>query len=311
MRIVVTGASGFIGWHLVDAMARRGDTVQAWTHRRTDDHWQGGTEAIAVDITDRVAVSKQLAAFVPELIIHLAAQSLPGRSWKEPALTYQVNVIGLIHLLESIRRLAHPARLLVAGSSAEYAEPVDARAISEDDPTDPNSPYASSKLAADQLVRLYRHRYDLDVVRFRPFFLAGPRKQGDVCSDFARRIVALERGEERILRVGSLDVMRDIIDIRDGVSGILRIAEVGKSGEVYNVCGGQSVSIGDILDTYRRLAAVPVQVRQDPALLRPLEQKSKVGDPSKLRALGWKPEKELDETLKSILEYWRAASKET
>jgi GDP-4-dehydro-6-deoxy-D-mannose reductase len=105
--------------------------------------------------------------------------------------------------------------------------------------------------------------------------------------------------------------MRDIIDIRDGVSGILRIAEVGKSGEVYNVCGGQSVSIGDILDTYRRLAAVPVQVRQDPALLRPLEQKSKVGDPSKLRALGWKPEKELDETLKSILEYWRAASKET
>ena len=231
MRVVVTGASGFIGWHLVDAMARRGDTVQAWTHLPSDGQWQGDIETRAIDITDRVAISKQLAAIAPELIIHMAAQSLPGRSWEEPALTYQVNVIGLIHVLELMRGLAHPARLLVAGSSAEYAEPVDGRAISEDDPTDPNSPYASSKLAADQLVRLYRQRYDLDVVRFRPFFLAGPRKQGDVCSDFARRIVALERGDERILRVGSLDVVRDIIDVRDGVSGILRIAEAGKAGE--------------------------------------------------------------------------------
>jgi GDP-4-dehydro-6-deoxy-D-mannose reductase len=309
MRVVVTGASGFIGWHLVDAMARRGDAVQAWTRRPNDDHWQESTKATSVDITDRLAVSNQLAAFAPELIVHLAAQSLPGRSWEDPALTYQVNVIGLIHLLESIRRLAHPPRLLVAGSSAEYAEPVDSRAIREDDPTDPNSPYGSSKLAADHLVQLYHRRYDLDVIRFRPFFLAGPRKQGDVCSDFARRIVALERSEERILRVGSLDVARDIIDIRDGVSGILRIAEAGKAGEVYNVCGGKPVSIGDILDIYRRLAVVPVQVSQDLALLRPLEQKAKVGDPSKLRALGWRPEKELDETLKSILEYWRAASK--
>ena len=151
-------------------------------------------------------------------------------------------------------RLPVPARLLAAGSSAEYAEPADGRMISEDGPTDPNSPYGASKLAADRLLQLYYRRYGLDVVRFRPFFIAGPRKQGDVCSDFARRIVAIERGEEKTLRVGSLDVVRDIIDIKDGVSAILLIAAAGKAGEVYNVCGGRSVSIGDILDIYRGLA---------------------------------------------------------
>ena len=309
MRVIVTGANGFIGWHLVDALSRRGDTVQAWTHGSNGGSWSGPVETAAVDITDNVAVSKQMAAFAPELVIHMAAQSLPGRSWEEPALTYQVNVIGLINLMESIRGLALTARLLAAGSSAEYAEPADGRMIGEDSPTDPNSPYAASKLAADQLARLYHRRYGLDVVRFRPFFIAGPRKQGDVCSDFARRIVAIERGEEKALRVGSLDVVRDIIDIKDGVSAILLIAAAGKAGDVYNVCGGRPVSIGDILDIYRGLAAIPIEVSQDPVLLRALEQNAKVGDAGKLRALGWKPEIELGDTLKSILEYWRAAEK--
>ena len=106
MRVIVTGANGFIGWHLVDALARRGDTVQAWTHGSNGGRWSGPVETAAVDITDSVAVSKQMAAFAPELVIHMAAQSLPGRSWEEPALTYQVNVIGLINLMESIRGLA-------------------------------------------------------------------------------------------------------------------------------------------------------------------------------------------------------------
>ena len=310
MRVVVTGAGGFIGWHLVDAMARRGDIVQAWTrHGPTVGQWAGTVEAMTVDITDSSAVSNTLAAFTPQLIVHLAAQSLPTHSWNEPSLTYQVNVIGLINLLESVRGLVRPTRLLVAGSSAEYTEPVDGRAITEDGSTDPNSPYGCSKLAADQLARLYHRRYGLDIVRFRPFFLAGPRKEGDVCSDFARRIVAIERGAEKTLRVGSLDVERDIIDVRDGVAGILRLAEAGKAGDAYNICSGRSVSIGDIVEIYRGLASVPIAVSQDPALLRPLEQKTKIGDPSKLRALGWKPENELRETLDSILEYWRTAAK--
>jgi GDP-4-dehydro-6-deoxy-D-mannose reductase len=239
--------------------------------------------------------------------VHLAAQSLVGPSWQDPALTYRVNVLGTIHLLESARSLRRPPKLLLAGSSAEYAEPPDNRLISETAPLEPNSPYASSKRAADDFALLCVRRYGLNIVRFRPFFIVGPRKIGDVCSDFARRIVAIERGEETAMRVGDLSPIRDMMDIRDGVSALLRLVDMGKQGEVYNICSGRGTSIDDILKTYCRLAHVPIDVQQDPALLRPLDQKSKIGDPSKLQALGWKDQFSLSDTLQGILDYWRAA----
>ena len=305
MRVVVTGAGGFIGWHLVDALARRGDAVQAWVHRPGQNDWAAGVDVVAVDMTDRKAIDECLSKFAPDLVIHLAGQSFPTRSWEQPALTYEVNVIGAIHFLEAARAMSKPPRMLIAGSSAEYADPADGQPITEATPTVPNSPYGASKLAVSQLVELYVRRYALDLIRFRPFFITGPRKTGDVCSDLARRIVAIERGGENILRAGSLDVVRDVMDIRDGVSGILRIAEAGVRGELYNLATGQGVRIGDILDTYRKLSSVSLVVATDPALLRPLEQKARIGEARKLRSLGWEPKCKLDDTLQSILDYWR------
>ena len=306
MRVVVTGASGFIGWHLVDAMMRRGDIVQAWMLRVSAAVWEIPVESVFVDITDPTAISSQLMSFVPDLIVHLAAQSYPARSWEQPASTYQVNVIGAIHLLEAVRFLPSPPRVLMTGSSAEYAEPATGNPISESAETEPNSPYGTSKLAVDHLVKLYVRRYNLDLIRVRPFYFVGPRKTGDVCSDFAKQIVAIERGEKNTLRVGALEVVRDIIDGRDGANGFLYIAGAGKRGELYNICGGGGVSIGEVLETYRRLAIKPIAIAHDPALVRPLEQKVKIGNSDKLRALGWKPEHDLADTLGSILEYWRA-----
>jgi GDP-4-dehydro-6-deoxy-D-mannose reductase len=305
MRVIVTGAGGFIGWHLVELLIRRGDVVQAWHHKAAADDWQGRADNVVVDITDPAAVSAQLARFAPDAVVHLAAQSFPGRSWDEPARTYEVNVLGAIHLLDGIRGLAKPPRLLAAGSSAEYAEAADGRPISENAPTGPDSLYGASKLAVDHLVQLYGRRYGLDLVRFRPFFLIGPRKSGDVCSDLARQVVAIERGKSGAVRVGALDVVRDFIDVRDGVAGIARIMAAGLAGEVYNVSGGAGVSIGQVLDAFRGLAGKPFDVIQDPALMRPLDQKVKVGDSAKLRALGWKPSLGLEESLRTILDYWR------
>ncbi|MHB8270365.1 NAD-dependent epimerase/dehydratase family protein [Bradyrhizobium sp.] len=305
MRVVVTGAGGFIGWHTVDALLTRGDAVQAWSHGSLSADWGPAVEAVKIDITDGPAVDGRLKQFMPDAVIHLAALSLPQRSWEDPVSTYQVNVIGSIHLLEAVRRLTPMPRLLVVGSSAEYAEPADGRLIAEDAPIEPNSPYASSKLAVDQLAQLFARRYRMDIIRFRPFSFIGPRKTGDVCSDFARRLVAIERGAQPVMRVGSLDVVRDMIDVRDGVSGIMHLMDKGRSGEMYNVCGGSSVSIGDILDGYRRLSTVPFEVKQDASLIRALEQKVKIGNSGKLRALGWKLEHDLADTLDAILNYWR------
>jgi len=305
MRVVVTGAGGFIGWHTVDALLGRGDTVQAWSHVSPAADWGPAVESVKVDMTDGQVIDRQLKQFMPDVVVHLAALSLPQRSWRDPASTYQVNVIGSIHLLEAVRQLTPMPRLLLVGSSAEYAEPDDGRLIAEDAPTQPNSPYASSKLAVDQLALLFVRRYRMDIVRFRPFSFVGPRKTGDVCSDFARRLVAIERGARPVMRVGSLDVVRDLIDVRDGVNGILHLMDKGQSGEMYNVCGGNSVSIGDILDGYRRLSTLPFEVKQDTNLIRALEQKVKIGNPGKLCALGWKLEHDLADTLDAILNYWR------
>jgi len=305
MRIVVTGAGGFIGWHLVDAFARRGDAVQAWVRDASQDVWERDVDVVAVNITDCNAVYDRLAKFAPDLAVHLAAQSLPSASWENPAHTYQVNVIGTIHLLESVRAAKRPPRVLIAGSSAEYNDVPNDEPITEATPTVPNSPYGASKLAVNHLVELYFRRYALDLVRFRPFYIAGPRKIGDVCSDFARRIVAIEHGGNNVLRVGSLEVARDIMDIRDGVSGITRIAEAGTRGELYNLATGRGVRIGEILEIYRRLSSVPLVVTADPALMRPMEQKVRIGEAGKLRALGWEPKCKLEDTLRSILDYWR------
>jgi GDP-4-dehydro-6-deoxy-D-mannose reductase len=252
-------------------------------------------------------MADRLQRFAPDVIVHLAAQSLPGKSWDDPVHTYRVNVIGSLHLLEVARLLNPRPRLLAVGSSAEYAEPADGRPIPETGRTEPNSPYASSKLAVDQLMQLFAQRYDMDIVRFRPFSFVGPRKTGDACSDFARRIVAIERGAAPILRVGPLDVVRDIIDVRDGASAIIRLIDAGKRGEIYNVCGGKPVSIGQILQSYRRLTTVPFKSEPDASLFRPLEQRVKIGNPGKLRALGWHKKYDLEETLSSILNYWRRA----
>lgn len=305
MRVVVTGAGGLIGWHLVEELARRGDDVSAWVRGAPPNDMNEKVEVTSVDISDAEAVSRQLAAAAPELVYHLAAQSSPGKSWAEPLETLRTNVGGTINLLEAARNVAPRARLLIAGSSAEYADEPGGKLISEATAIAPNSPYGVSKQAAWQTAQLYARHYGLDVVAFRPFLLVGPRKAGDVCSDFARRIVAIEQGRAKDMPVGALDVVRDFMDIRDGIAGLLRIAESGKSGEVYNVASGKGLSIRDMLEGYRALAKVSVNVVPDPALARPLDQKVRIGDSTKLRALGWQPTHGLTDTLRSVIEYWR------
>jgi GDP-4-dehydro-6-deoxy-D-mannose reductase len=209
-------------------------------------------------------------------------------------------------LLEAVRTAGLTPVVVVTGSSAEYGfgQP-DEIPIREDRPLRPASPYGVSKVATSTLALLYHRAFDMKVVVARPFFVIGPRKVGDVCSNFARGIVAVESGEQASLRVGNLETVRDFLDAEDAVRALLLLAEGGTPGQVYNICSGAGHKIASVLDVFLRMSFRPITVDRDPALLRPVDEPIVVGDNSRLRALGWTPQVALDDSLSRILNYWR------
>lgn len=293
MTCLVTGAGGFIGSWLVEHLRDEGATVAAFGHAE-------------LDVLDPAAIHRVLGDVRPVTIYHLAAQSLPGVSWANPAATFRVNVEGTLNLMDAVRVTCPGATVVVACSSSEYAW--SERPIREEDPMDPRSPYAASKLAVDHLARLYCARYAMKIVVARPFFLIGPRKTGDVSSDLARRMVAIERGQQAELIVGRLDVVRDFLDIRDGVAALALLGERGRAGEAYNISSGRPTRIAELVEIFKRHLRVTAREYVDPSLVRPLDEPVKVGDNSKLRTLGWAPRHTLAETVLAILEYWRCKS---
>lgn len=312
MKCLITGAGGFIGGHLVEHLLEKKCEVHALDQVAGPvlTRLKGLVHFHPADILVRDKLYELACAIRPDAVFHLAAQSYPGDSWERPVLTLDVNVNGTIHLLEAIRSAGIRPRTLVVCSSAEYADEGDAGAIREDARLDPSSPYGVSKLAQDHVARLYFERYGLPVVRCRPFFLIGPRKTGDVSSDFARGIVAIERGKADHLPVGNLEAVRDLLDVRDGAEAFRVLATKGAPGEVYNVCSGRGCSLREVLDTLKGLSRVPVAEKVDAARLRPLDERVRIGDPSKLKALGWEPARTIGEALEDILEYWRMEGSE-
>jgi GDP-4-dehydro-6-deoxy-D-mannose reductase len=307
MKCLVTGACGFIGSYLVEFLVREGHQVTGLGRVRTSALAEVGSAFafIEADLLDRKSVSCLIDSVRPEIVFHLAAQSHPNVSWKQPVQTFEVNVLGTIFLFEEFLSQKLNPRIIVACSSSEYAPSHDGQPITELSELVPSSPYAVSKLAQDHLGRLYHEFHGLDIIRCRPFFLIGPRKTGDAASDFARGIVAIERGSEEDLPVGNIDVIRDLLDVRDGVEALWLLSRRGRVGDVYNICSGRGHSLRDMLAVYKDLASVEVKERLDQGRIRTIEEMVKVGDSAKLNALGWSSRRPLRQTLKDILEYWR------
>ena len=312
-RVLITGIAGFLGSHMAESLLEAGHTVTGTVHQTGRGLNGGGEVAILpCDILEAKQVEEAVAAARPEVLFHFAAQSLPAVSWRDPETTFRVNVLGTRNLLEAVRRAALDPLLVVAGSSAEYGSVLaGGQPIKEEAVIRPSSPYGMSKAAADVTARFYGETYRLKVIRVRPFLAIGPRKRGDVCSDFARGVVAVERGAQPALPVGNLDAVRDFLDVRDVVRALRLIADRGAPGQVYNVCSGAGTAVRDVLEIMLSHAARPVPVVSDPALLRPADEDIVIGDNSRLRALGWQPTIPLDDSLAAILDYWRQREAET
>ncbi|MDA0990068.1 MAG: GDP-mannose 4,6-dehydratase [Verrucomicrobia bacterium] len=307
-RTLISGAAGMMGSHLAAYLSSQGDAVVATSSGSTIDPAVAAVceRVLPLDVRDASAVLKVITDTKPDRIVHLAAISIPQVSWARPADTFAVNVLGTVNVLEAARAAVPAARIITVSSSAIYAETPQGRPIREDDALWPSSPYAASKIVVDQTSWLFAKRYGLAVMRVRPFFVIGPRKRGDVSSDFARGIVRVERGLAPALSVGSLHPVREFVDVRDSSRALAMILDRGTGGEAYNICCGAPTAIDELLERLRSLATVSIAVEADPARQRPLEEDVKVGDPTRLKALGWQPDVSLDACLSHILDYWRA-----
>lgn len=307
MKCLVTGAGGFIGSHLVEHLLAQQQSVLALTRKEGGalSSLDGKLEVVLGDLLDEKFLADTLARQEPDIIFHLAAQSLPQLAWKEPALTFRNNLTGALNLFQAARQLPAPPLIVAASSASIYAPAEDGKLLDEDAPLTPDSIYAASKLSVEHLGGVFNKSFGLKIIFARPFFIIGPRKTGDVSSAFARGIVGLERGKARELRVGNLAIIRDFLDVHDCVSGFWQVATAGKAGRVYNICSGKGISTGELLELFKQHARVAVKPVVDRTKFRQIDVPVKIGAPFRLMALGWKPGIAIEDAVKNILDYWR------
>lgn len=304
MKALVTGATGFIGSHLCPLLKNKHMTVYGTVRKNSQK--KDGIQYHQSNLLKKEDVQHLINTVAPDYIFHLAAQSLVMPSWKNPEETFNTNILSTLHILDAMRQSTKRIRLILFGSSSQYAATIET--IKEDFKNEASSPYALSKIVQDSLGYLYAKSYGLDIVRVRPFFIIGPGQQHSVAADFAKSIVAIEKGEKKTVLTGNTASMRDFVDITDAVKAIYLIALKGKSGEAYNLCSGKATAVSEILQVLIQFAKKPINVQIDQTLLRPIDEPIKVGDSTKLRELGWIPEVSLPSSLQKILTYWRKQS---
>jgi GDP-4-dehydro-6-deoxy-D-mannose reductase len=309
--ILVTGASGFVGQHLLDLLSRDEATITAWRRPGAAEPLRHDFDPDRVrwrdvDVLDRRTVDEEVAASPPDAVYHLAGAAHVGQAWDRVESTLCVNVVGTARLLDALRRCAPRARVLLACSALVYRE--SRRALTEDCPVGPSSPYGLSKLAQEALgLRAWRDDAQ-PVIVARAFNHVGPG-QGPhfFASSFASQVAAAEAGQrEPMIRVGNLDAERDLTDVRDTVRAYRALMERGETGRPYNVCSGRAYRVGAVLDGLRARSRVRVDAIVDPARLRPNDNPLVLGDHTRLHeATGWRPDIPIDRTLDDLLDDWR------
>jgi len=307
-RCLITGCGGFIGSYLASLLLDNGYKVYGTVHQQAKklEHLKDRITILQCDILDAKRVDDVVMEVKPDYIFHLAARSLITQSWQDPAGTFDTNITGTVNLLDSIRKAGIAPLVQILCSSAEYGFNSQSEIpIKEDEPFKPCSPYGVSKVGQDMLSTLYWRTYGMKIIRVRPFYITGPGKTTDACSDFARGIVRIEKGQSKTLSTGNLESTRDIVDVRDCTRALLVLMKRGLPGEVYNICTGRGYQMKELLDKLLSLTSSKVRIRQTPEKMRPLEGNTLVGDNTKLCDLGWKPRIPVEQTLSGVLDYWR------
>lgn len=315
MKVLITGITGMVGSHLAEyILANHPDAsvygMVRWRSPR--DNIRGildQVELVHGDLRDLYSMVKIMREVKPDRIFHLAAQSYVTVSFDQPADTLETNVVGTTNLLDAVRIAEIDPRIHICSSSEVYGQVrEDEVPITEHNPLRPASPYAVSKVGEDMISLQYFLSYGMKTIRTRMFTHTGPRR-GDVFAEstFAKQVAEIEAGlKPNPVKVGNLDSVRTIADVRDAVRAYWLLLEKGEPGEVYNIGGEETMTIGDILEIYKNFATCEIRHEVDPARLRPSDVTLQIPDISKFKAVtGWKAEITPKQTFEDLLNYHR------
>ena len=308
MKILITGMTGFIGRYLAEFLVAKGHNVTGTIFPEDNRHaMPPSLKDVAtnlVDMRDRPMVEGLVESVQPDVVYHLAGQAYVIPSYRDAELTYKVNLLGTLYLLESGRRYCPEASVGVACSGAAYGMPR-TLPVREDHPLQPVSPYAVSKAAQDMMCFQYHENFGLRTYRLRLFETTGPGKIGDAPNDFASQLANAESNHEAFVKVGNLSTSRDISDVRDVIRAMQTVVERGEPGEAYNIGSGSPMSIKEVLNSLLALSTAKVTIVNDKDRMRPSDEPVLYADVSKIRKLGWNPQISIDKTLGDVMDYWR------
>jgi len=291
-RLLVTGLSGFVGTRLRASLGSQ---------------WQL-MELPRLDLTEPGVFDEYLREDVPDAVIHLAGQTFVPQAFRDPAGTLQVNLIGTLNLLQSLKRCDFNGAFLYVSSGDVYGQvSEDQLPITELQLPRPRNPYGVSKLSAELLCQQWSFAEPWRMMVARPFNHVGAGQKADfVIPAVARQLARIRHGlQDAYIEVGDIDVTRDFLDVRDVLAAYFALLENGRSGEVYNVCSGQEYRLRDVIDQMASLSGVDLQIRQDPQRMRKAEQRRVRGSNAKLqRETGWKPSYAMEQILLDVLAEW-------
>lgn len=315
-KVLITGITGFVGSHLAEyILSLKDKNIEIYGIRR----WRSPVDNIEsimdkidlsyCELLDSKSVLDMITKIKPDIIFHLAAQSFVSSSFNAPVNTVETNACGTINLLEAIRYAKIDPVVHICSSSEVYGQvKADEVPINENQPFRPASPYAVSKVAEDMIAFQYFLSYGIKTIRTRMFTHTGPRR-GEVfaSSSFAKQIARIEKGlQEPIIHVGNLKSIRTFADVRDTVRAYWLLVNKCPAGEVYNIGGERSLTVGEMLDILLTMTNKKPKIKVEAHLLRPSDVTLQVPDSSKFKKeTGWKPKIPLEKTLKDLLNYWR------
>jgi len=316
MRALITGITGFVGSHLAEYLLNNQKQIHIYGLKR----WRSPIENVKHianeikfengDLRDFKSIIRVINEVKPDIIFHLAAQSYVVTSYDAPIDTIETNICGTINLLEAVRFVKIDPIIHICSSSEVYGQvSKDDVPITEDTPFRPASPYAVSKVGEDMAAYQYFVAYGLKTIRTRMFTHTGPRRgEVFVLSAFCKQIAEIEKGlKKTVVKVGNLDSIRTFLDVRDAVKAYWLLTQKCPPGEVYNIGGDTTMSIGEMLNMLLTMSVVKeIKVEVDPELLRPADVTLQIPCSDKFKkATGWKPEIPFEKTVEDTLNYWR------